>query len=169
MSKITPADVNKINAEFWEVEPKKHEERMKNPALREAAMARLRSEARRRVGVPSQLSLEGALMEEEQMALKNADYIEGRVVSVRARRAGSVEKVDALQSFIISAVKKKPSITVSQLLDKICAEAGSGGRILEIEKGFILFVGANDRIRKSSISGLKDRLWRARKKLKSKD
>jgi predicted phosphohydrolase len=169
MTKTTPDEINKMNADFWDVESKKLKERLKDPALRNAAMARLKSEALRGVRVHDQLTLDGALAEEEQMALKNAGHIEKRVISARARRAASMEKVDALQSFINLAVEQKPSIQVPELLDKVRAEAGSGGRIQEVVEGSIWFVGTHDKSRKSRISGLKDRLWRAKQKLKSKD
>jgi hypothetical protein len=169
MTKITPGDVNRINAEFWEVESKKLEERMKDPVLREAAFARLRSETMRGVCVKKQMTLDGALAAEEQTALKSADHIEARVVSRRARRAGSSEKVDALQSFINSVVEKRPKITGPELLDKIRAEVGTGGPIVDLDETSIWFVGAHDQSRSATISGLKDRLSRAKRKTKSKD
>ena len=169
MTKITPGDLNRINAEFWEVESKNLEERMKDPVLREAAFARLRSERMRGVTVKEQITLDGALAAEEQTALKSADHIEARVVSRRARRAGSVAKVDGLQGFINSIVEKRPKITVPELLDKIRAEVGSGGPIVDLDKTSIWFVGAHDQSRSATISGLKDRLSRAKRKMKSKD
>jgi hypothetical protein len=169
MTKITPGDLNRINAEFWEVESKNLEERMKDPVLREAAYARLRSERMRGVCVKKQMTLDGALAAEEQTALRSADHIEARVVSSRARRAGSAEKVDALQSFINSVVEKRPKITGPELLDKIRAEVGSGGPIVDLDKTCIWFVGAHDQLRSTTKRGLKDRLSRAKKKMKSKD
>jgi hypothetical protein len=167
MTKITPSDLNRINAEFWEVESKKLEERMKDPVLREAAFTRLRSERLRGVCVKKQTTLDGALAAEEQTALKSADHIEARVVSKRARRAGSAEKVDALQSFINSVVKKRPKITGPELRDKIRAEVGSGGGLVDLDKTHIWFVGVHDQLRSTTIRGLKDRLSRAKRKMKS--
>jgi len=169
MTKITPSDLNRINAEFWEVESKKMEERMKDPVLREAAFARLRSERLRGVPVKSQMTLEAAFAAEEQAALKSAVHVEARVVSNLARRAGSAEKVDALQSFINSVVEKRPKITGPELFEKIRAEVGSGGPIVDLDKTRIWFVGAHDQSRSATISGLKDRLSRAKRKMKSKD
>jgi hypothetical protein len=119
--------------------------------------------------VKNRMTLDGALAAEEQTALKSADHLEARVVSRRARRAGSVEKVDALQSFINSVVEKRPKIIVPELVDKIRAEAGSGGAIVDLDERYIWFVGAHDQSRSATISGLKDRLSRAKKKIKSKD
>jgi hypothetical protein len=167
MTKLTPDDVNRINSEFWEVESKKLEERMKDPVLREAAFARLRSETMRRVAVESQTTLEAALAAEEQTAIKGADHVEARVVSNRARRAGSAKKVDALQSFINSVVEKRPTITGPELRDKIRAEVGSGGGLVDLDETHIWFVGAHDKLRSTTIRGLKDRLSRAKRKMKS--
>jgi hypothetical protein len=144
-------------------------EEIDDVALREAAFARLRSERMRGVTVKEQITLDGALAAEEQTALKSADHIEARVVSRRARRAGSVAKVDGLQGFINSIVEKRPKITVPELLDKIRAEVGSGGPIVDLDKTSIWFVGAHDQSRSATISGLKDRLSRAKRKMKSKD
>jgi hypothetical protein len=80
-----------------------------------------------------------------------------------------VEKVDALQSLILSVVKKRPSIGVSELLDRIRDAAGPGRPIVDVDEDSISFVGAKDRLREATIVGLKDRLWRAKKKLKSKN
>jgi hypothetical protein len=162
---VTPAELNKINAVFWKVESAKFEERMKNPVFREGAWARVKSELRRFVPVRNQISFEEAIAEEEQTANKVEGQIKQRVVSDFGRRGGSVEKVDALQKFILSAVEKRPSIGVSELLDRIRDAAGLGP-IVETDEDSISFVGARDRLREAPIAGLKDRLWRAKKKLK---
>jgi len=166
---VTPAELNKINAVFWEAESTKFQERMKNPVLREGAWARVKSELRRLVTTRSLISFEEAIAQEEQTTHKVESQIRQRVVSDFGRRGGSVEKVDALQSLILSVVKKRPSIGVSELLDRIRDAAGPGEPIGDVEKDSISFVGAKDRLREAPIAGLKDRLWRAKKKLKSKN
>jgi hypothetical protein len=167
MMALALTKLNKANKDFWELEGQKLEKRMDNPALREAAFARLASEFRRRVPVQNQMTLESALEEEEQAFSKRADLVEPFVVSRRARRAGSAKKVDALQGFIVSVVRCRRTIKVSELLEKIRAEAGSGRPIEGVAAGCIEFVGANHRSRSSPISGLKDRLSRAKAMLRS--
>jgi len=165
---VTPAELNRINAAFWQAESTKFEERMKNPVLREGAWARVKSEMRRLVSTRSQISFEEAIAEEEQTAHKVERQIKQRVVSDLGRRGGSVEKVDALQSFILSAVERRPSIGVPELLDRIRDAAGPGGPIVDVDEDSISFVGAKGRLREASIVGLKDRVRRAKKKLKLK-
>ena len=166
---VTPAELNRIYAAFWEAESTKFQERMKNPVLREGAWARVKSEVTRLVTTRSLISFEEASAQEEQTAQKVEDQIKQRVVSDFGRRGGSVEKVDALQSFILSVVAKKPSIGVSELLDVIRDAAGPDRPIVDTDEDSISFVGAKDRLREAPIAGLKDRLWRAKKKLKSKN
>jgi hypothetical protein len=166
---VTPAELNKINAVFWEAESTKFQERMNNPVLREGAWARVKSEMRRLVTTRSLISFEEAIAQEGQTTHKVERQIKQRIVSDFGRRGGSVEKVDALQSLILSVVKKRPSIGVSELLDRIRDAAGPGRPIVDVDEDSISFVGAKDRLREATIVGLKDRLWRAKKKLKSKN
>jgi len=108
-----------------------------------------------------------------------------------ARRGGRAAKSDPLQDFILAALRIKPNITAPQLLDDLKRAAQPGGPIEEVDDEVIAFIDVKDErrsmekpeghpIRKgkggrkpqvvgrsAQISGLKDRLSRARKKLKS--
>jgi len=44
---VTPADINEINAKFWRTESKKAEQRMRDPAVRDIALARVASDFKR--------------------------------------------------------------------------------------------------------------------------
>jgi hypothetical protein len=172
---VTPTEINEINAKFWEVESKKAELRMSDPLVRDIALARVESDFKRYIPARYQISLEAALAEAEQSKRHFS------------RRGGRADKSDALQDFIIAVLRKRPKITVTLLLEKLKIAAQSGGAIEEVTNEEIAFVEPmNKRARRGAtregqggrepresasrsapISGLKDRLSRARKKLKS--
>jgi hypothetical protein len=172
---VTPASINEMNAKFWEVESKKAEQRMKDPLVRDIALARVESDFKRYIPVKYQISLELALVEAEQSKRHFS------------RRGGRADKTDALQDFIIAVLRKKPNITVTQLLEKLILAAQPGGPIEEVTDEEIAFLEQTNKrarggaaregqggrapresaSRSAPISGLKDRLSRARKKLKS--
>jgi hypothetical protein len=172
---VTPTEINEINAKFWEVESKKAELRMSDPLVRDIALARVQSDFKRYPPAEYQISLEAALLEAEESKRRFS------------RRGGRADKSDALQDFIIAVLRKQPKITVAQLLDKLRLAAQPGGPIEEVTNEEIAFVQQmNKRVRRGAtregqggrepregasrsapITGLKDRLSRARKKLKS--
>jgi hypothetical protein len=172
---VTPTEINEINAKFWEVESKKAEQRMSEPVVRDIALDRVESDFKRHIPARYQISLELALVEAEQSKRHFS------------RRGGRADKTDALQDFIIAVLRKKPNITVTQLLDKLKLAAQPGSPIEEVTDEEIAFVQQMDKrgrrgatregqggrsprenaSRSAPISGLKDRLSRARKKLKS--
>lgn len=98
-------------------------------------------------------------------ALRDAEIAKRRFLAEQSRRAGSAEKTDALQTFIIEAVRANSSITVVQLLDKLRQAQQPGGLIEDIDDEAIFFVDAKGRLKTARVTGLKDRLSRARKKL----
>jgi hypothetical protein len=180
---VTPADINEINAKFWRTESKKAEQRMRDPAVRDIALARVASDFKRYMSAGDQISLEAALTEAEQS--------KRQLERGFARRGGRAVKSDPLQDFILAALRIKPNITAPQLLDDLKRAAQPGGPIEEVDDEVIAFIDVKDKrrsmekpeghpIRKGNggrkpqvvgrsarISGLKDRLSRARKKLKS--
>ena len=173
---VTPTEINEINAKFWEVESKKAELRMNDPLVRDIALARVESDFKRYIPARYQISLELALVEAEQSKRHFS------------RRGGRADKTDALQDFIIAILRKEPKITVTQLLVKLRLATQPGGPIEEVTDKDISYIEQKDKeralkdatrrgrggrtpvesvSRSAPISGLKDRLSRARKKLKS--
>ena len=122
--------------------------------------------------------ISGAVMDELQKyrlwrtPLAHQDSVESivdRVVAARkaalleqARRAGRAKKTDALQDLIISLVGERPNMTGPELLARL-EEEQYGAVIDDIEEGMIYFKGSNGRLKEAPISGLKDRLSRAKK------
>jgi hypothetical protein len=171
---VTPTEINEINAKFWEVESRKAEQRMSDPLVRSIALDRVASDFKRYIPAKYQISLEAALVEAEQSKRHFS------------QRGGRADKSDALQDFILAVLRKQPKITVTLLLEKLRLAAQPGGPIEEVTNEEIAFVeqmnkrarwgatregqgGREPResaSRSAPISGLKDRLSRARKKLK---
>jgi hypothetical protein len=93
------------------------------------------------------------------------------ILQQQGRRGGKNKKPDALQQLIISIVRKYPTITVQKLLAILQDRTGPGLIIDGIEDGEILFrdrIGLHEPLKSAQISGLKDRLSRAKKFLRSR-
>ena len=84
-----------------------------------------------------------------------------------AKAAAQAPRTDALQEIIISVAEKNIDISVLNLTDKLRAMAGVG-TIQDIEEQTIYWTDKNGNTQTSPISGLKDRLTRARKKINSR-
>jgi hypothetical protein len=82
-----------------------------------------------------------------------------------AREAGRAAKADALQELILESVLKNPRLTEKELL-RIFHENKSGSIIWDIDEQFVYFK-SKGKDKQASISGLKDRLARAKKKIVS--
>ena len=150
--------------------------------MRDIALARGDSDFKRYVPVRYQISLEAALSEAEQ---SKRHFEQGF-----ARRGGRAEKSDALQDFILAALRANPDITAPELLDKLKSAAQPGGPIEDVDDEVIAYVDEKAKGRSGSqrsgrpirkgkggraprekvgrsapVSGLNDRLSRARKKI----
>ena len=80
-----------------------------------------------------------------------------------ARKAGEAAKVDALQELILKSVLRNPRLTEKELL-RILHENKSDSFIWDIDKQFVYYK-SKGRDKQAAISGLKDRLARAKKKI----
>jgi hypothetical protein len=156
---ISLVEINKWNREFWDIEDRKMERRIEDKALLETALLSLRSEIDMRVAVYNQKSLNKALQE--------AELAKQRFLSQQGQPGGRAHKSDPLQDIILDYVRRRPSITASDL-KKLQDEFIPGGVIREIGKKAIAFTNRDDRSKEAPISGLKDRLSRAKKKLASR-
>ena len=155
--KPSPFDLVETYSNFWAEEQAAAEQRMKDPAILSAALCSMADETQRQVPIPWQISIYGALL--------HAEIANRQFLAEQSRRAGSAAKTDALQMFIIDVVRANRSITHVQLLDKLRQAQQPGGLIEDIDDNLISFVDGNGRGKAARISGLKDRLFRARKKL----
>ena len=159
---ISISEINERNQRFWENENMLSERRIKDPAIREVALRRLADEPLRGVPAYCQTTLEASLAD--------AEYEKQRFLSQQGRNGGQVKKSDALQQAISDLVRRDPNVTASELENMLTKERFP--LIVDLEDGKIYFTqpdGSTDgRLKVTPISGLKDRLSRAKKILKSR-
>lgn len=154
MTVTSLSEFNRTSREFWQRENQLLEKRMANPLVRETAHDRI--EAELTIGLPVffQTSL--------YKALEDAERAGQRFLSEHARKGGRAPKGDNLQKLIDRIVQKSPHITAPQLEAKLRVMQVSDC-IQEIDERTIWFTVSEDRTKTAKISGLKDRLSRAKK------
>ena len=79
----------------------------------------------------------------------------------RARKGGLAVKTDALSEWIKELVVERPKITAHRL-EQLVKQQVSHGLIYSIKGDIIEFYDKNDKIKQAKLSGLKDRLSRAK-------
>lgn len=151
-------EMNIHHRSFWEAEAVKFRGRAERPALIAAALRRVQDEQLRRVPVTSQKDL-GAFLADVERELAEFSQMSARE---RGANGGRSRKPDALNLIIESLVAKRPRVSLAQLLDSLKQHEGLGviSDIADNEIGYVT-KGHSKVIR---VSGLKDRLSRARKK-----
>ena len=131
---------------------------MASSASLDAALDLLRAEQIEGVPIRHQTSL--------YKALEDAERTGKRFVMEHASKGGKAKKSDALQLLIEKIVVREPSISARQLENQL--ETYQGIDIIEdIEDGSIWFTNG-DSLKEAKLSGLKDRLLRAKRKLQSR-
>ena len=143
------------------------DERISNPALYKIAMDDMNFEILRGVPVKLRKSMERALA--DAAGAKDAFHAD------LSRMGGRARKSDALQDLILELVGKDQDMTESELLDKLKGEAGAGvvtsidepSDLLAGDTRCIHFVNDDERPKRASVYGLKDRLSRAKTKIKN--
>jgi hypothetical protein len=113
-----------------------------------------------------------------EQALAEAEEAKKIIVSKFSSKGGRIGRVDALQSLIQTLVLEIPQITVTQLLGRlekkkeegegIISSIDSEDAMLAGDVAEIHFVDDDETPKTASIAGLKDRLSRAKQKLKSR-
>jgi hypothetical protein len=155
----TAKEINEINREFWARQNVLMEQRMADDAVRQVALARVESECSRGVPINKQVSLVAALEE--------AETNRGIFLSQLARKGGRAQKLDALQELIVGYVRRISDITEPKLQDMLTRDRHPAV-ISDIVDGKIEFNDRNGRAKSAPISGLKDRLYRAKKMVRSR-
>ena len=159
---LTFRKMNKHHNLFWAEQNTLREQRMKDDAVREAALGRLFDEQKRNVPVRNQATIE--------YLLAVAEAEKRRFLSQHARKGGQAKKTDALQQEIVKLVRRDPAITEARLKDMLTSDRFSE-LIVEFDEETISFQPGDSkhgRLKEARISGLKDRLSRAKKSLKSR-
>jgi hypothetical protein len=160
MPQLNPAIValNKRNKELWRAQQKFMEARMADEAIAAVALKAMAFEGQRQVPTSSQTNLEMALVEAEEAKRIFLSHL--------GRSGGKSKKCDALQELIMQIVRQSPSITHKQLLERL-REHCPIPPTEEIDDGTIFFTSREGRAAEAKISGLKDRLSRARKQIRA--
>ena len=165
---LTTKDLNEQNRRFWQIQSDLLEKRMSDELLFDIATMDMRSETHRQIPIYSQKTLEQALADAEKV--KNAFQ------SDFSRKGGSAHRCDALQSLIETIVVENPKITQGQLLRELRRDRAVGivtsideeSDTLADEAKEINFVNEDGTPKTASVSGLKDRLSRAKRQIASR-
>lgn len=167
MTNISLAAINERNNNFWAEEGLRTQMRASNPAICENALELM--DTFRRVGFSiNQIpSFDHFLYAAEKGNKTSLKYF--------ARKGGEAPKENALQEVIEEIARQNPKITAPQLIRALAGDAGAGvvtsidqlsDLLLECERRYIHYIDHDGRPKKASLTGLKDRLSRARKKNK---
>ena len=155
---MTAAELNERNRVFWEEQRRLLDQRLSDITIAKVAHQRIQREMTS-LPLALQVSFEGALADAEAAAeIIRADY---------ARDIASAARPDPLQEFIVAALKENPGLTVQDLHAKLRAAANTGA-FGNVTDGVIEFHNRRGRLKQATVSGLKDRLSRARQKLHSR-
>jgi hypothetical protein len=155
----TLAELNRRNREFWDAQQLLLERRMVDTAIRETAFEIMRDEINREVPVKRQQSI--------YAALEYAENAKQRFFSERGREGGRAKKTDALQELIEAFVERNPALTARRLADKLRGHERIEP-IQDIDDGVICFTNHDGSTKTATLSGLKDRLSRAKRKNESR-
>jgi hypothetical protein len=152
-------EINRQNREFWELQKRLTEARLADEAVLATAVESIGSELQRRVPVYFQKTFDTALAE--------ADNARQRFLTQLGRRGGTAKKCDALQQLIMEIVCRRPSITKQQLLARL-RDQRPIPPIIDVDDETIYFTSRGNKEAGAKISGLKDRLSRAKKQLRTR-
>ena len=99
---------------------------------------------------------------------EEGDYYLQRFRTALARRAGGASKTDPLQVLIEDIVRHEPSIKRTELEQRL-GDHLHLSPIEDIDEGGIWFAYSDGRTKRAPLTGLKDRLSRAKKKINRAD
>ena len=155
----TISEIDEGNRRFWEEQTALRDRRMADPAIREAAFVRFSDEQARGVPIRNQTTIE--------KLLADAEADKRRFLSQHGRKGGQTKRADALQQAILDLVRHRPEITEAKLKD-ILTRARFPRLIEDVDDEKISFAQPDGRLKEARITGLKHRLSRAKKILKSR-
>jgi hypothetical protein len=159
----TVEEVNAANRVFWDRQPAVMDRRLADPAVVETAAATILSEVDR-VPVRDQIPFEVAL----ERAERTREVFRAGLLRETAQRAGRAKKTDALQEVILEIVRRGPTITTKAVLDRLRARQAPGATIDEITETQISFARPKGTVGEAPISGLKDRVSRAKREMRQR-
>lgn len=170
----TLKEMNELNRVFWNEQNKLTRERVEDPLFLKMLNGELQCYRLGMVPGRYQKSIEQILegaAENKRSAIENCEpSIRQEAVREQARKAGRRKRPDALQRLIMSIVQTEGEITAPQLLDKL-QEFPRPDPVddVDLDEDKIWYRnGPGKALKSAPISGLKDRLSRAKKFLNSR-
>jgi hypothetical protein len=163
-------NLNHQNRQFWAKRSRLTEQLIIDPIVYPLALHHMRLEADR-LPLKDQKSIDHALVEAAEMLntymlVKNPTPAEKARKRHLSRKGGSAYKTDALQTLIQTCDRQLPGISQRELLHHLKTYLGQGTlRVIDNEK--IEFLNYNGKLKSAPVSGLKDRLSRAKSKINS--
>jgi hypothetical protein len=161
-------NINEQNNAFWSDQSELTVQRISDPALYALAAYDMCSEAIR-VRFREQKSLDRALEDAEE-ARKILQPIFAQAEEARrqslSQKGGRALKTDALQVLIQNCAREAPDISQRELWHQLKKHLGLGV-IRAIDDQTIEFLAHNGKLKTAPVSGLKDRLSRAKSKIDS--
>jgi hypothetical protein len=160
-------NINRQNRLFWRKQSKLTEQRMADDEVFHVAMNNLESEASRKVPVYFQTTLEQALANAEA---KFPEKHAARKFQIAfSKKGGAAAKTDALQNLIREIARENPDIHERQLRYKlkkdstgVVSRVDGENDVLTGDTPKIHFTDDRGRAKTAPLSGLKDRLSRAK-------
>ena len=149
------AAISRKHAEFWAVQSPLAERRVADEVLRDYAMGQIADDAVRDVPIYYRKSYEHLL--------DDAAALQQSVLTRQARRAATAKRPDALQTLIAKILQQNPNSTSTMLLCRLEQMVGDVEEVVTLNQTVIEFIDRG-RVRSAKISGLKDRLHRARRR-----
>ena len=171
------AQINERNRQFWKEQNNLRDTRISDTAIFRTAMHDLESEQLRQIPVYFRESLEKPLEDSARAKQRCDEQSKGQFQTEFSRKGGKAPKTDALQRWIRDIVRAEPNMNTRQLLFKIRSLAKSGDSIFnQVDRKSDGSVGQHELIhfgdggedKTAPVSGLKDRLFRAKKKIFSR-
>jgi hypothetical protein len=159
-TQLTLREINDRNREFWEDQKRLRDTRISNSVIFRAAIRDLQSEELRQIPVYYRKTVEKALED----AAGTKETCDQQFQSEFSRKGGQAPKADALQQFIMDSVRNRPLITAPELLELL----KENRRIFQLNEEEIYFDKLNGEQKSVPLSALKHRLYRAKKKIKSR-
>lgn len=166
MTDLNPrlVEINQKNSAFWANQNKRLSEQMADSDISNDANRLLNSEDARGVSIYSKLTFENAHEIAEQQIKKT--------LSRFGNKGRTARGPDRLTELIESIVSRKPDISIDEMKGRLQSSVG-GGVITRISSGVpedaeIYYLDHKRREISASLSGLKDRLSRAKKSFRSR-
>jgi hypothetical protein len=157
-----------LNSEFWVKQKPLFEARMANPLFRKVAFETLNCESARQVSLRSRKTLEFALEEAEATVRRFDGGPEMQALALRqahgllSQKGGRAKHSDSLQRFIEKLVAGDRELTVAELVARL-RNLDNHTEIQEVTNAEVHYID-NGKEKSAPLSGLKDRLSRAKAK-----